>query len=119
MKQRSAVLDNKRSKAYWNTNDELSARAFEAYLISKLQDQNASNDYLANVVSQEAWDAAAAMGLETKTATRTLLMKNCRGCGLRSISSSRRCRPRRRMPVLLSTSRSDSAKPMDLRSNQS
>ncbi|MGL4261961.1 MAG: LPD5 domain-containing protein, partial [Afipia sp.] len=64
MKKRSRNLDKKRTKEYWTTGEELSARAFEAYLISKLQDQNASNDYLANIVSKDAWDAAAALGID-------------------------------------------------------
>ena len=46
---RSSKLDAKRSKEYWTTQPEMSARAFESYLISKLQDQNASNDYLAHL----------------------------------------------------------------------
>lgn len=61
---RSAKLDVKRSKEYWTTQPEMSARAFESYLISKLQDQNASNDYLANIVSPETWKAAEALGFE-------------------------------------------------------
>lgn len=61
---RSSVLDQARSKPYWDTDVELSARAFEGYIIEKLADNNGANDYLANIVSQEAWDAAAAMGLE-------------------------------------------------------
>ncbi|MFM4777044.1 LPD38 domain-containing protein [Aeromonas veronii] len=64
LKERSKKLDNKRSKAYWTTDPELSARAFESYLIAKLQDQGASNDYLANIVSESAWDAEAALGIQ-------------------------------------------------------
>lgn len=56
MRERARQLDKRRTKAYWNTDEELSARAFESYIIAKLQDQNAANDYLANVVSQKAWD---------------------------------------------------------------
>ncbi|MGY3855802.1 LPD1 domain-containing protein, partial [Aeromonas aquatilis] len=59
----SRKLDDKRSKAYWTTERELSARAFESYLIAKLQDQSASNDYLANIVSEASWDAEAALGM--------------------------------------------------------
>jgi hypothetical protein len=55
-KRRSAELDKRRSKAYWNNPEERSARAFEGYIIAKLFDQGASNDYLANVISNEAWD---------------------------------------------------------------
>lgn len=64
MKARSAKMDDRRSKAYWTTGREMAARAFESYLISKLQDQGASNDYLANVVDQDTWNAAASMGFE-------------------------------------------------------
>lgn len=64
IKARSAKLDAKRSKEYWTTEPEMSARAFESYLISKLQDQDASNDYLANIVSPETWKAAEALGFE-------------------------------------------------------
>jgi len=64
IKARSAKLDAKRSKEYWTTDPEMSARAFESYLISKLQDQDASNDYLANIVSPETWKAAEAIGFE-------------------------------------------------------
>jgi hypothetical protein len=66
MKKRSANLDSKRTKEYWGTGEELGARAFEAYLISKLQDQEASNDYLANIVDEKTWNAAAALGIENQ-----------------------------------------------------
>jgi len=64
MNARSSKLDTKRSKEYWTGKEEMSARAFESYLISKLQDQNASNDYLANIVSQETWKASESLGFE-------------------------------------------------------
>ncbi|WP_421186885.1 LPD38 domain-containing protein [Aeromonas enteropelogenes] len=64
LKARSSKLDSKRTKAYWTTEPEMSARAFESYLIAKLQDQGASNDYLANIVSQETWDASAKLGMD-------------------------------------------------------
>lgn len=64
IKARSAQLDGKRSKDYWTTDVEMSARAFESYLIAKLQDQNASNDYLANIVDPKTWDAMAALGMQ-------------------------------------------------------
>ncbi len=50
MQERSRKLDERRTKEYWSTKTEMSARAFESYVIAKLQDQNAGNDYLANVV---------------------------------------------------------------------
>ena len=61
---RSRMLDNKRTKEYWTTTEEMSARAFESYLISKLQDNNAHNDYLANIVDESTWEAAEALGFE-------------------------------------------------------
>lgn len=64
MKARAAKLDAKRNKEYWTTDPEMSARAFESYLISKLQDQEASNDYLANIVDPETWKAAETLGFE-------------------------------------------------------
>ncbi len=53
--QRSQVLDAKRTKDYWSTGLEMAARSFESYVIAKLQDQNASNDYLANIVGEDAF----------------------------------------------------------------
>lgn len=69
LRQRAAELDKRKSKPYWDTPIELSARSFEMYVIAKLQDQGAANDYLANVVSKEFWDAQEAMraGLLTET----------------------------------------------------
>lgn len=56
LRRRAAELDKRRSKPYWNTPEELSARAFESYVIAKLNDQNAANDYLANVVDEKVWN---------------------------------------------------------------
>lgn len=64
MKERSQALDKMRSKAYWATDIEMSARAFESYVIERLQDQGASNDYLANIVSEDYWKAQEAMGMQ-------------------------------------------------------
>jgi len=61
---RSQSLDTTRSKAYWSTTREMTARAFESYAIEKMRDQGASNDYLANIVSPEYWAAAEGMGIE-------------------------------------------------------
>ena len=66
IKARSSKIDAKRTKEYWTTGEEMAARAFESYLISKLHDQNASNDYLANVIDQKTWDTMAAMGMENE-----------------------------------------------------
>lgn len=56
LRRRAMELDKRRSKPYWNTPLELSARSFESYLIAKLQDQGAANDYLANVVDEKVWN---------------------------------------------------------------
>lgn len=55
MRERSSKLDERRAKDYWSTGREMSARAFESYLIAKLADQGAANDYLANVVNEKAF----------------------------------------------------------------
>lgn len=59
LKKRSERIDQTRSTPYWATQIELHARAFESYLIAKLQDQSVSNDYLANVVEGVAWQMKA------------------------------------------------------------
>ena len=56
MQERSKNLDGRRSKGYWSLGHEMAARAFESYTIAKLRDQNAANDYLANIVSEEGFD---------------------------------------------------------------
>ena len=61
---RAAELDKRKSKVYWATPVELTARAFESFTISKLKDKGITNDYLANIVSEEYWNAAEALGLE-------------------------------------------------------
>ena len=64
VRERSVKLDKARYNPYWGLSHEMAARSFESYVIAKLHDQNASNDYLANIVSQQYWDAAAALGME-------------------------------------------------------
>lgn len=64
LRKRSSVLDRTKKDAYWSTYIEMSARTFENFIIEKLHDNNGANDYLANIVSQKYWDAAAALGLE-------------------------------------------------------
>ena len=63
---RSRMLDSRRSKPYWATDLEMAARSFESYLIGRLKENDMSNDYLANIVSPEYWDAAEALGLESE-----------------------------------------------------
>lgn len=64
LRRRAAALDKRRSKPYWNTPIELSARAFESYVIAKLKDQGAANDYLANVVDEQVWNITEAARAE-------------------------------------------------------
>lgn len=61
---RAKALDSRRSTAYWSTDIELGARAFESFVIAELERKGMTNDYLANIVSQEYWDAAESLGLE-------------------------------------------------------
>lgn len=63
--ERSKQLDARRSKAYWATPVEMTARSFETYIIDRLDQQGISNDYLANVVGDEAWAAAESLGFES------------------------------------------------------
>lgn len=52
---RSSKLDNSRSKDYWGTTIELGARAFENYVIDKLNSVGKQNDYLANFKTTSEW----------------------------------------------------------------
>lgn len=55
LQKRSEQWDATRSKDYWSTALEMSARAFESYVVAKLQDAGISSDYLANIVSETAY----------------------------------------------------------------
>jgi hypothetical protein len=61
MRERARSLDKRRTKEYWGSDLEMAARAFESYVIAKLNDQGASNDYLANIVDEKFWKAAEAL----------------------------------------------------------
>lgn len=50
MGERSANADQTRKTDYWKTPVEMTARAFESYLISKAKAKGYRNDYLANVI---------------------------------------------------------------------
>lgn len=58
---RSSKLDERRSKPYWSTTSEASARSFEAFIISELESKGFNNDYLANILEPEAWNALEEM----------------------------------------------------------
>ena len=47
--ERSKELDKRRTKDYWSQMREMSARAFENYVVERLKAKQASNDYLANI----------------------------------------------------------------------
>lgn len=64
LRQRSMELDKRRTKPYWATPEEMSARSFESYVIAKLNDQSASNDYLANIVDEKVWNISEEMRAE-------------------------------------------------------
>ncbi|HDL8529468.1 TPA: hypothetical protein PXS19_004007 [Yersinia enterocolitica] len=46
---RATLLDAGQSRAYWTTKLEMSARAFERYLLDKAESKGISNDYLVNL----------------------------------------------------------------------
>ena len=55
LKQRSEELDKRRSKAYWSTVVEMTARSFENYIIERLTVLKMTNDYLANINNAHGW----------------------------------------------------------------
>lgn len=57
MYKRSKEADKTRSKDYWSTDIEMSARAYEAYIIYKAAEKGEANDYLANITGEKAWNA--------------------------------------------------------------
>lgn len=62
---RSKELDKTRSKPYWSTIIEMSARSFENFIIEKMGQTNESNDYLANFKELGEW--AGQGGLEANS----------------------------------------------------
>jgi len=52
--ERSATLDDARSKPYYSTLVEKSARAFEKYIADRLIGKDITNDYLVNIVKDES-----------------------------------------------------------------
>ncbi|MGB0662770.1 MAG: LPD38 domain-containing protein [Pontibacterium sp.] len=53
MTYRSSVIDKNKVDGYWSQIIERAARAFESYVIVKMEAKNQQNDFLANVVSEE------------------------------------------------------------------
>ena len=56
MLKRSTELDKAKSKNYWSTDHELIARAFEKYVIDRANERGESSDYLANIISEDAFN---------------------------------------------------------------
>jgi hypothetical protein len=54
---RSGKLDAARTKRYWDTTVEKTARAFEWYIKTRLEANGAQNDYLANITEEDVWAA--------------------------------------------------------------
>ncbi|MBQ4788088.1 hypothetical protein F9U39_01500 [Pectobacterium versatile] len=54
MIERAQTLDASRSKPYWSTVVELSARSFERYVLDKAQAKGINNDYLVNIRKADA-----------------------------------------------------------------
>lgn len=59
--ERSSGLDQTRRDAYWGTGREMAARSFEAWVIQKLGEKGARNDWLANIVEERVFEAEAAL----------------------------------------------------------
>ncbi len=57
LRKRSLELDKTRGKDYWSTQIEMSARAFESYLIDKAKEAGGKNDYLANIIDEKTHNA--------------------------------------------------------------
>lgn len=57
--QRSQAMDKYRSKAYWSTEVEMAARAFEAYVYTKLAERGIRNDYLVNYLTPQEYENEA------------------------------------------------------------
>lgn len=55
MLERAKNADETRSKDYWSTVREITARSFERYVIGKLGADSYQNDYLANIIDQAEW----------------------------------------------------------------
>ena len=55
---RSMRLDSRRKDSYWSLPEEMTARAFDAYIKESLQEQGIRNDYLVNIRDKDSWDKA-------------------------------------------------------------
>jgi hypothetical protein len=55
--ERSRELDNRRTKDYWTTTRELTARSFERFVIDELASKGYESDYLATILPENEWNA--------------------------------------------------------------
>jgi len=62
---RATRLDSTRGKDYWSTGRELSARAFENFIIEKLGEKGNSSDYLANYKTTSEWLEQSGLDMNT------------------------------------------------------
>ena len=53
--ERSVKIDSTRTKDYWSTTREMTARGFEAYIIAKAKMKGFANDYLANILTEQEY----------------------------------------------------------------
>lgn len=58
---RSVQADKYRSGVYYSMSEEIGARAFEVWLINRLEKLGIQNDYLANVKDEDVFEAEAAL----------------------------------------------------------
>jgi hypothetical protein len=59
---RSARLDQKRPKPYFALRHEITARAFEAWVLHRLQENAQSSDWLVNLIDWSSWNETSEEG---------------------------------------------------------
>ena len=69
---RSKLRDAYKSKKYWSTVTEMSARAFEAYIFHRLASKGIYNDYLVNYISEDEYSRSDCYPYPTKEETDEL-----------------------------------------------
>jgi len=58
LRERSLEMDTRRTSPYWSQHIEMAARAFENYVIDRLSETGASNDYLVNIATSPEYAQA-------------------------------------------------------------
>ncbi len=54
-RKRSTEMDRTRKDAYWSTREEMGARAFESYIITRAEGLDITNDFLANIMGEDVF----------------------------------------------------------------